>query len=295
MVVCWSWGRLPAPPGLAEEAHAPPWSPAGTMATSPAPRRRSCSPGPARTAASSCAPASPSPGPTRSVCCEYNARPASLPLPGLVPVPPGTEMWRCCSERGNQLGAQPGPGTESGSLGHGLQWSCVHTAQVCRGHRGLRCTAVPGVQAWQRWTPPEPPQGLVTHCSCPGGWAGGQAAPRGSRDRRRGAGSVRLAEAQGSMGVGVSELGQLRGCPQMPGVETSWRTDVARRPSQAQAPGPWRKPLSGEPRVWGGFTPERTFSSPRSGIWGPAHRGSHRHSSYGLFPPCLGAWGLSAA
>lgn len=138
--------------------------------------------------------------------------------------------------------------------------------------RGLRCTAVPGVQAWQCWTPPEPPRGLVTHRSCPGGQR-----PRGSRGSRRGAGSVRLAEAQGSRGVGVSELGQLRGCSQMPCVETSGRTDVARRPSHAQAPGPWRKPLSGEPRVWGGFTPERTFSSPRRDIWGPAHRGSHRH------------------
>lgn len=53
----------------------PPWSPAGTMATSPAPRPRSCSPGPARTGASSCAPASPSPGRTRSACCEYRALP----------------------------------------------------------------------------------------------------------------------------------------------------------------------------------------------------------------------------
>lgn len=138
-----------------------------------------------------------------------------------------------------------------------------------------KCTAVPGVQAWQCWTLPEPPRGLVTHRSCLGGQR-----PRGCMGRRRGAGSVRLAEAQGSMGMGVSELGQLGGCSQLPRVETSRRTDVARRPSHAQAPDPWRKPLSGEPRVRGGFTPERTFSSPRRprrGIWGPAHRGSHRH------------------
>lgn len=52
-------------------AGTPPWCPAGTMATSPGPKPRSCCPGQARTAASWCGPASPSPGPTRSACCEY--------------------------------------------------------------------------------------------------------------------------------------------------------------------------------------------------------------------------------
>lgn len=59
--------------GPAPGGPCPPWSPAGTTATSPAPRPRSCCPGRARTGASSCAPASPSPGPTRCVCCKCAA------------------------------------------------------------------------------------------------------------------------------------------------------------------------------------------------------------------------------
>lgn len=87
------------------------------MATSPAPRPRSCSPGRARTGASSCAPASPSPGPTRSACCEYGAPPAlHAPAPGLAsPARPDTRDARPHSERGSQFGCSRGPSTETGA------------------------------------------------------------------------------------------------------------------------------------------------------------------------------------
>lgn len=96
------------------------------MATSPAPRPRSCSPGPARTAASLCAPASPSPGPTRSACCEYRAAP--LPSPGLpLPGHGGADAplrGETSSGPSWRPGAQPGARRRDGVpvAWHGAAW-----------------------------------------------------------------------------------------------------------------------------------------------------------------------------
>lgn len=87
-------------PARPQGAPRPPWSPAGTMATSPAPRQRSCCPERARMGASSCAPASPSPGPTRSVCCEYPTCPRR---PGLQ------WCWRCRLRTGQAGSGHAGP------------------------------------------------------------------------------------------------------------------------------------------------------------------------------------------
>lgn len=119
----------------------PPWSPAGTMATSPAPRRRSCSPGPARTAASSCAPASPSPGPTRSACCEYNARPRQCPPSARPGLPcPGEQRCSGAAQRGEtSWGLSQGPALSRGL--YGMAWSgpaCTLPGFV-GARRGLRC------------------------------------------------------------------------------------------------------------------------------------------------------------
>lgn len=148
----------------------------------------------------------------------------------------------------------------------------------------------PGVQVLQGWSPPGPAWGLVTRPSYRG--AVGSGASLGFQGPREvGSGSLRRAEARGSVVVGVLESSSVSsGAGQsMPSSETLLEEQ---KWQEGTLPVPGFGPLE-EAIVWGamnkgvcrGITQERIFSSPRSCIWGPWSRGSHITDSRSLFCP----------
>lgn len=228
-------------PARPQGAPRPPWSPAGTMATSPAPRQRSCCPERARMGASSCAPASPSPGPTRSVCCEYPTCPRRPGLAMVLEVP--------LAHRASWVGARWAPA---------LGWGCFCVQRPCASQVcwwvqlrpvggparprswGFESRSPPGL-AWGLGRTPQQPSSSRTRgfLEVPGTKAGG-GCPR----------PVSRAETQGSAVVGVLESSWVSsGVGQRcTAGKQSWKNGSGKRePFLCQSVGLWRKLLSGEP------------------------------------------------
>lgn len=193
--------------------------------------------------ASSCVPASPSPGPTRSVCCEY---PTCPPQPGLamevIEVPLG--------HRASWLGAHQGP---CPGMGLFLCPATVHTPQVCW-WVWLRPAGGPA-QPWNWGFESRSPHGLA--------WGLGRTPQRPASSRTRGflevpgakrrrgyPGPVSWVETQGSVVVGVLESSWVSsGVGQRcPAGKPSWKNGSGKsEPFLCQDMVLWRKLLSGEP------------------------------------------------
>lgn len=199
--------------GPAPGSPCPPWSPAGTTATSPAPRPRSCCPGRARTGASLCAPASPSPGPTRCVCCKCGARPGRGGEAGWGLAPTRGQIVFMARDACTCLACCPDLLVGPAKAHCGPCWALELRFFCPRGSLGPPGTWSPLPAIQGRW------------CQGPG---------RGSP------GSGRQAEAQGSKaGACVGKrLGQLRCWSKMPSLETLVEEQM------------WQERTFLEPRLW---------------------------------------------
>lgn len=100
-------------------------------------------------------------------------------------------------------GLSRGPGAETGSLWRGMERPGLHAAQVCRGPRpGPWWISWPWSLGLAALAPSRAAPRPGHTAQLPRSLAAGH--PQGSRARRGATGTLRLVEAQGSMGVGVS-------------------------------------------------------------------------------------------
>lgn len=119
---------------------------------------------------------------------------------------------------------------------------------------------------------PQLPGWVGAFSGLPGQKKGCRLCEVGGSTELHGGGGVRARSAQGLLAD--AQCGNV----------TENRCGKAAPTPHAQAPGPWRKPLSGEPRLWGGFTldfqvhPDLAFGALRT-------EEVTVTGSYSLFPP----------